>query len=33
VGTGRPGALDAGADQAQPNLVCHIASSLENPSA
>src|SRR5262249_7615528 len=27
MGTGRPGALDAGADQAQPNFVGHIASS------
>ena len=31
VGPGRPGARDAGADQAQPNLVRHLASSLVNP--
>jgi len=29
VGTGRPGAGDAGADQAEANLVCHIASPWE----
>ena len=31
MGARRPGAPDAGADQAQPNLVCHVAFSPETP--
>jgi hypothetical protein len=29
MGSGRPGALDAGANQADPNFVWHVASSWE----